>query len=93
MVPLQLVLDKNIFQVTGVIPSEPATPKRKGKKEESIDQEKKKVEITDGINGSFINVSGPKKRVKFELPEGFTVVEKQTEKKCRKEYHGPNGEY
>ena len=83
---------------------EARTPKRKSKDEELTEMKKKKVGNSDGIKESLAEVSttpnsptsapekpGPKTREEFELPEGFTVAEKQNDEKSRKEYHGPDG--
>ena len=76
--------------------TEPTTPKRK--KEEANDEKNKKVKKTESITSvpttptSAAKKVGPKTpREKFELPEGFTVEEKKTEKKSWKEYRGPDG--
>ena len=91
-----MVVNKNIFQENGVMHSEPTTPKRK--KEETNDAKNKKVKNAESFTSvpstptSAPNKAGPKTpREKFELPEGFTVEEKKTEKKSWKEYRGPDG--
>ena len=79
-----------------MIHTKPTTPKRK--KEEKSDEKNKKVKNTESISSdpstptSAAKKPGPKTpREKIELPEGFTVVEKKTDKKCWKEYLGPDG--
>merc|ERR1719278_1194765 len=50
--------------------------------------------LTSGLSTptSDAKKSEPKTpREKFDLPEGFTVEEKKTEKKSWKEYRGPDG--
>ena len=82
--------------MTHTEPTTPKTPKRK--KEESSDEKNKKVKGIEGISTvpstptSAATKTGPKTpREKFDLPEGFTVEEKKTEKKSWKEYRGPDG--
>ena len=88
--------NKNIFQENGVTHTEPTTPKTpKRKKEESSDEKNKKVKSNETVPSTLTSAAkkaGPKTpREKFELPEGFTVEEKKTEKKSWKEYRGPDG--
>ena len=76
--------------------TEATTPKRK--KEEANDEKNKKVKNTESNTSipstptSAAKKAGPKTpREKFDLPEGFTVEEKKTDKKSWKEYRGPDG--
>ena len=76
--------------------TEPTTPKRK--KEVTKDEKNKKVKSSEALtSGLSTPTSDAKKaepktpREKFDLPEGFTVEEKKTEKKSWKEYRGPDG--
>ena len=75
------------------------TPKRKI---EESHKKKKKLKNTEGIDDDSVVMqttsvpSTPKSeaktpRDKFKLPDGFTVIEKKTEKKSWKEYKGPDG--
>ena len=91
-----MVVNNNIFQENGLVHTEATTPKRK--KEEANDEKNKKVKNTESNTSipstptSAAKKAGPKTpREKFELPEGFTVEEKKTEKKSWKEYRGPDG--
>lgn len=74
---------------------EATTPKRK--KEDQNDEKNKKVKNSEAITSvpstptSAANKTPKTPREKFDLPEGFTVVEKKTEKKSWKEYQGPDG--
>ena len=81
---------------SSVTPSK--TPKRKT--EESTEKKKKVKKGDDNESMMETTMKTPKKvamteartpREKLELPAGFQVLEKKTEKKSWKEYQGPDG--
>lgn len=81
---------------SSVTPSK--TPKRKT--EESTEKKKKVKKGDDNESMMETTIKTPKKaamteaktpREKLELPAGFQVLEKKTEKKSWKEYQGPDG--